>query len=102
MAKTKKVTKSPIYIPVRQILRECKKLGNKAHFHAAYGVSIKHILLFPVCQVIYCIQKDAARGAPLHTIEPGNPIGPGAPVAPFSPVGPSKPYRTRKGRWTSR
>lgn len=32
-------------------------------------------------------------GAPLRTIEPGNPIGPAGPAAPFSPVGPSKPYR---------
>lgn len=32
-------------------------------------------------------------GAPLRTIDPGNPIGPVGPAAPFTPVGPSKPYR---------
>lgn len=44
--------------------------------------------------VIQCY--DTPRGAPLCTIEPGNPMGPEDPAAPFSPVGPSKPYRMER------
>lgn len=61
------------------------------HFHYIMEPLQKHLH----CSVILClcINNSYTVGAPLHTIEPGNPMGPGDPKAPFSPVRPSKPYR---------